>query len=414
LKPKLEAKQLIQVLRTTAERIPSLQASESSLGTGPSLVQRIERLLAGYELQDELERLRNVFPHELYLMFAINGRRLHQPGIHSGRRLTLLLEEGLRTIEQKCSYVSCLLDEGRLQVYFVNVDGSAVRTVREIAESATDSGGAGEEGALLLCEPFERLEDASSVYKDRLLRLVRAAFYVPDRRLLTEAVLSSPPARPEPFSLNKFTETLQRWQYEEAFEEFRQYVGALSLSYCTDVFEYKSILSNMIFNITVLLGNMGVDVQALEQAKYRYFNAINEAPDAQDAANRLYAFLEESADCIEKARPAQHPSNVNMKRLLAYIEENYAEPLSLKELARHFHFNPSYLSTYFTSHHKEGFVEVLNRIRTEKAAELLRHHHATISEISGLVGYSDHSYFCKVFKRIMGCSPSQYRREHAT
>jgi len=105
-------------------------------------------------------------------------------------------------------------------------------------------------------------------------------------------------------------------------------------------------------------------------------------------------------------------SNINMKRLLEYIEDHYDEPLSLTDLAKHFHFNPSYLSSLFTSHNKESFKEYLNKLRTDKASELLRENVAPISEISSLVGYGDHSYFCKVFKKYTGLSPSHYRRQY--
>jgi two-component system response regulator YesN len=70
------------------------------------------------------------------------------------------------------------------------------------------------------------------------------------------------------------------------------------------------------------------------------------------------------------------------------------------------------LSSYFTSHNKEGFSEYLNKIRVEKAADLLKQDFASISEISGKVGYSDHSYFTKVFKKLTGISPSQYKKIH--
>ena len=96
---------------------------------------------------------------------------------------------------------------------------------------------------------------------------------------------------------------------------------------------------------------------------------------------------------------------------MEYMRENYAEPLTLKEVAKHFHFNPSYLSSYFSTHNNEGFIEYLNKIRIEEAAKLLIKGAASISEISGMVGYSDHSYFCKVFKKIKGLSPSQFKRK---
>ncbi|MGV2794552.1 helix-turn-helix domain-containing protein, partial [Clostridium perfringens] len=55
----------------------------------------------------------------------------------------------------------------------------------------------------------------------------------------------------------------------------------------------------------------------------------------------------------------------------------------------------------------------LNRIRLEKAKERLLTTDDAISDISESVGYSDQSYFTKVFKKMTGVSPSRYRRQHA-
>lgn len=122
-------------------------------------------------------------------------------------------------------------------------------------------------------------------------------------------------------------------------------------------------------------------------------------------------YLSRIMELTSSAVPAPG-SNANMTKLLQYIEEHYAEPLTLTELARHFHFNPSYLSSLFTTYNHEGFKEHLNKVRTGKAAELLRAGEAPIAEISSMVGYGDHSYFCKVFKKYSGLSPSSYRRQY--
>ena len=100
-----------------------------------------------------------------------------------------------------------------------------------------------------------------------------------------------------------------------------------------------------------------------------------------------------------------------IEQLLLYIEENYREPLSLEELAKHFHFNPSYLSTFFSKHMKQGFNEYLQKIRIEQAKKLLIDSNISISSISERVGYSDPSYFTKVFRKMEGVSPRQYRRK---
>nr|WP_281378784.1 helix-turn-helix domain-containing protein [Paenibacillus phyllosphaerae] len=119
-------------------------------------------------------------------------------------------------------------------------------------------------------------------------------------------------------------------------------------------------------------------------------------------------FLAEAESCVAKRnRPT---GNQAIHKLLNYIQEHYAEPLNLTEVAHHFHFNPSYLSNYFATHNKEGFSEYLNRVRIDKACELLKNSDMSISEVSGQVGYSDPSYFTKVFRKLKNISPSQYRK----
>ncbi|MFD2877414.1 helix-turn-helix transcriptional regulator [Paenibacillus rhizoplanae] len=213
-------------------------------------------------------------------------------------------------------------------------------------------------------------------------------FFRPEQTLLIQ------PERPDQgtalpkFNLTPFTEQLKRQQLAEAFGDLHQHVDALSRQNDGDVYQFKSFLGNIIFNIT----NQFSHLQELEEGKYGLFRAIDEADTAEQAIRILDDYLSRIMELTLSAAPAPG-SNANMTKLLQYIEEHYAEPLTLTELARHFHFNPSYLSSLFTTYNHEGFKEHLNTVRTGKAAELLRAGEAPIAEISSMVGYGDHSYF---------------------
>lgn len=99
-----------------------------------------------------------------------------------------------------------------------------------------------------------------------------------------------------------------------------------------------------------------------------------------------------------------------MERLLYYISQNYQEDLKLADLSRVFNLNYSYLSSYFNQEMKEGFNDYLNRIRIEQACRLLKETRLPIAEVGSQVGYADHSYFCRVFKKITGRTPSEWKR----
>ena len=82
----------------------------------------------------------------------------------------------------------------------------------------------------------------------------------------------------------------------------------------------------------------------------------------------------------------------------------------MQKIQKSFKFNYYYLSSYFNTHSKEGFNEYLNKIRVKKACELLKNSSIAVAEVSNSVGYSDHSYFGRVFKKMVGITPSKYRR----
>ena len=104
-------------------------------------------------------------------------------------------------------------------------------------------------------------------------------------------------------------------------------------------------------------------------------------------------------------------SDERMERMLEYIARNYREDLKLEDVASEFNFNYHYLSAYFNQQMQEGFSGYLNRVRIEKACELLEENALSIAQISSEVGYSEHSYFCRVFKKITGKTPSVWRRD---
>ena len=92
-----------------------------------------------------------------------------------------------------------------------------------------------------------------------------------------------------------------------------------------------------------------------------------------------------------------------------FLKQNYAEELTLNDLARHFYVSPPYLSRRFRKKTGITFVEYLEDIRMDKAKEYLTNSEVQIADVSEQVGYLDPAYFAKVFKRKYRMSPSEYR-----
>ena len=97
--------------------------------------------------------------------------------------------------------------------------------------------------------------------------------------------------------------------------------------------------------------------------------------------------------------------------VLKYIDENYAEAVSLEKAAEVVSLNPVYLSYLFKKIKKVNFSEYLNEVRLKKAEHLLADSTLKIGEISEEVGYKDARYFSSLFKKRTGMSPNEYRNK---
>ncbi len=99
-----------------------------------------------------------------------------------------------------------------------------------------------------------------------------------------------------------------------------------------------------------------------------------------------------------------------VQNVLQYIHTHYDQGLSLKTLGQQFHVNAIYLGQLFQKEVGVVFSEYLNRYRLEKAKELLKTTHFRAGDIGKNVGYSDTTYFYKQFKKIVGTTPSEWRK----
>lgn len=105
----------------------------------------------------------------------------------------------------------------------------------------------------------------------------------------------------------------------------------------------------------------------------------------------------------------QRGSYQTWKSIHAYLEERFTTDIDRNELARRFGITPNHLSRLFLQHGEESFTDALARLRLSYACELLKTPHLRIKEVGSLCGFNDCNYFCRLFKKKMGCSPGEYR-----
>ena len=99
-----------------------------------------------------------------------------------------------------------------------------------------------------------------------------------------------------------------------------------------------------------------------------------------------------------------------VRQAMAYLHEHYAEPISRDDLSNHLGMNSDYLTYCFRTEVGMAPIAYLNRYRVNQARVLLTESDMSVTEIAMTVGFSDSSYFGRVFRRQVGVSPDAYRR----
>lgn len=97
-------------------------------------------------------------------------------------------------------------------------------------------------------------------------------------------------------------------------------------------------------------------------------------------------------------------------RIQQYVQQNYANDLSLETISRHFSFSPGYLSRLFKQETGGNLSTYIQQVRIERAKELIVSTDLHTYEIAEAVGISDPIYFSKLFKKITNCRVKDYRQ----
>ena len=93
-----------------------------------------------------------------------------------------------------------------------------------------------------------------------------------------------------------------------------------------------------------------------------------------------------------------------------YISAHFADDLSMQDVARAMNYSDAYFCKLFKQCFKVNFSTYLNEYRVEKAKNLLQTTRSSIKDISIRCGYTDSNYFARVFRRVTGVTPSEYRQ----
>ncbi|MCD9025861.1 response regulator [Cohnella silvisoli] len=127
----------------------------------------------------------------------------------------------------------------------------------------------------------------------------------------------------------------------------------------------------------------------------------------EEVKNWLLRIVTELLKEAKKLRPSYSEP---IRQAFRYLNSQFAEDISLQQVADYVHLNKTYLSELFKKETGITFNDHLTRIRIDKAKELIIAGEEKMGALAELVGYPNASYFTKVFKKTTGMTPLEYKQ----
>lgn len=403
LKPALNPIELLKTLKKISKKIPNLTLSANGKTNTENI---LNRLILGFATNVDFNYLNNLFILPHFCLFGINTKLIYDDYKQHDKILDFLTTQ--LDIEFSSEDVIEITNiENEIIVLVINFKTRDYKTILNKLIKITDMiSNNFSKTFFVLSKIFDSVNDIKYIYENNFLPLTQQYFYNKDFTFLYSEYSNSAKCI-DKFNFKSFSELVMLLQLSNAFEMLTEYIVTAISNRCLTQFELKTLIQNSLYNIITALESLNFDTLISTQLKRTCFDKIDSSKYAEDLMLTYESILKDFNEIIDK-----HQNTINnhmINKIVKYIRIHYSEQLTLSDVSQLFNFNYSYLSYYFSSHNKEGFNEFLNKIRIEKACEFLKRD-IPISDISSMVGYSDHSYFCKVFKKFTSFTPSNFRK----
>ncbi|WP_070000404.1 response regulator transcription factor [Cellulosilyticum sp. I15G10I2] len=167
--------------------------------------------------------------------------------------------------------------------------------------------------------------------------------------------------------------------------------------YCIEITQKIRELLNLYFD-NVAQGNTSSSVQSIFNGMFTF---------EEIKAYFLQFFTNISLSMQSKSIYACQDTIENVK---TYVKRNYFNDLTSDFISSLFYMNRSYFSHLFKKKSGQNFVDYINTVRTEEAKRLLRDSDKKMYQVAKAVGYDNVKYFFRIFKKVTGITPEQYRK----
>lgn len=151
----------------------------------------------------------------------------------------------------------------------------------------------------------------------------------------------------------------------------------------------------------------GVSYHFLDRSDY--LETVLQAQDYQVLKNWFLRKIAESAR--SGASGAEQKTSGTIQHAKQFIDKNYHRGLTLEDVSREVYVSPYYFSKLFKEQTGMNYIDYLTQKRMEAAKQLLKHGRMSVKQICTKIGYGDSNYFSRLFRKVEGMTPTEYREQ---
>lgn len=208
-------------------------------------------------------------------------------------------------------------------------------------------------------------------------------------------------------SIQELLTNIYECNYKKSKDILKEIIEYFREIYTIDNLEYIKKLgkdtANKMINVLKQMGLNYMDICKKSNYNQRLSYAIN----IYGVAECLQDILGEVFDEIIKSKTSYKNNELNCA--LNYIEKNLKDNITLQDVSKYVNLSNSYLSRLFKKELNINFVKYIALRRIEESKYMLKNTNISINDIAFDMGYNEPNYFCRVFKKIEGLTPTQYR-----
>ncbi len=201
---------------------------------------------------------------------------------------------------------------------------------------------------------------------------------------------------------------IQKMSREDIMEVLEELFGRIAADPYVSVNLVKKLMIEILSRFSDKAGQLGGAIEEIEAGgSYKHYQRIIYMTSFEDMRRWWTEFV--SGFTMQFFTRQKCSESDIIQSALDYIEENLDKTIQLSDVARHIGVSEPYLSSYFKRNMNENFIPYVNRQKIRRAKQLLGEG-KMVYQVADLLGYENNTYFSKVFKKMEGMTPDEYRR----